>query len=70
MPLALYRNLKLLDLTPTAISIQLAYCSTRQPVGILEDVLVRVGEFIISCDFIVVDMNESSHVLIILGDRF
>ena len=68
MPLSLYRRLKLLDLTPTTISIQLADCSIRQPVGVLEDVPVRVGEFVIPCDFFVVDIDESPHMPIILGE--
>ena len=50
--------------------IQLADCSTRQPVGILEDVPVRVGEYVIPCDFYVVDMEESPHMPIILGRPF
>jgi len=70
MPLSIYRKLKLLDLTPTTIPIQLADCSIRQPVGILKDVPVRVGEFVIPCDFFVVDMDESPHMPIILGRLF
>jgi len=61
MPLSLYWRLKLLDLTPTTTSIQLADCSIRQPVGILEDVPVRVGEFVIPCNFFVMDMEESPY---------
>ena len=70
MPLSLYRRLKLLNLTPTTISFQLADCSIRQPVGILEDVPIRVGEFVIPCDFFVMDMDESLHMPIILGRPF
>ena len=70
MPLSLYRQLELLELTPTTTLIQLADCSTRQPVGILEDVPVRVGEFVVPCDFYVVDMEESPHMPIILGRPF
>jgi len=70
MPLSLYRRLTLLDLTPTTISIQLANCSIRQPVGIMEDLPVRVGEFVVSCDFFMVDMKESPHIPLILGGPF
>jgi len=70
MPLSLCRKLKLLDLTSTTISIQLVDCSIRQPVGILEDVPVWVGEFGIPCDFFVMDVDESSHVLSFWGDVF
>jgi len=70
MPLSLYRRLELLELTPTTTLIQLADCSTRQLVGILEDVPVKVGEFVIPCDFFVVDMDESPSMPIILGRPF
>jgi len=70
MPLCLYRRLNLLELTPTTTLIQLADCSTKQPVGILEDIPVRVSEFVIPCDFFVADMDESLHMLIILGRPF
>jgi len=67
MPLSLYRRLKLLDLTPTTISIQLVDCSIGQPVNILEDVSVRVREFVIPCNFFIMDIDESPHMPIILG---
>jgi len=70
MPLSLYRRLTSLDLTPTAISIWLADCSIRQPVGILDDLPVRVGKFVIPCDFFIVDMDENPHMPIILGRPF
>jgi len=70
MPLSLCRRLMSLDLTPTTISIQLADCSIRQPTGILEDLPVKVGEFVVSCDFFVVDMEESPHMPLILGRPF
>jgi len=62
MPLSLCRKLKLLDLTPTTISIQLADYSIRRLVGILKDVSVRVGEFVIPCDFFVMDMDKNPYV--------
>jgi len=70
MPLSLYWRLTSLDLTPTTISIQLANCSIRQPIGILEDLLVRMGEFVVPCYFFVVDMEESLHMPLILGRPF
>jgi len=70
MPLSVYRRLTSLDLAPTTTTIQLADCSIRQPVGFLEDLPVRVGEFVIPCDFFVVGMEESPHMPIILGRPF
>jgi len=70
MPLSLYKKLKLPDLTPTTMIIQLADRSIRRPTGILEDILVYVGKIVIPCDFIVIDMDESSQLPIILGRSF
>jgi len=57
MPLSLYKKLQLRDLTPTSLTIQLADCSTKQPIGILEDVSAQVDKFLVPCDFIVLDMD-------------
>ena len=40
------------------MTIQLVDCSIRQPVGILEDVPVQVGTFLVPCDFVVLNMGE------------
>ena len=54
--------------------IQLADRSTRLRRGIIEDVLIRVGEFIYPVDFVVIDTenvsNLSSQVPVILGCPF
>ena len=70
MPLSLCKKIKLLDLKPTTMLIQLADCSTRQPAGILEDVLVQVGRCIILCDFIIMDMDGDFQAPLILGRLF
>jgi len=49
------------------MTIQLVDRSIGYPVGILEDAQVQVEKFIISCDFMVMDMDESSQLPIILG---
>jgi hypothetical protein len=53
--------------------LQLADISIKRPRGILEDVLVKVGKFILHFDFIVLDMEEGpmpSPLPIILGRPF
>ena len=70
MPLSLCTKLQLLDLLPTIMIIQLADRSVKRSVGILEDVPVQVGKFVIPCDFIVMDMDENPEVPIILGRPF
>ena len=59
-----------MDLKPTTIITQLADHTLRRPASILEDVPIRVGKFIIPCNFIVMDMNESSRVPVILRRSF
>jgi len=70
MPLSLCQKLQLRDPSPTSIIIQLADCSIRRPVGILEDVPVQVGQFLVRCDFIVLDMDEDYLAPFILGRPF
>ena len=53
-----YEKLSLGELQPTSITLQLADRSIKRPRGILEDVLVKVGKFILPTDFIVLDMEE------------
>ena len=38
--------------------------------GILEDILVEVGQFVIACDFIVMDIDDNPEVPIILERSF
>jgi hypothetical protein len=58
----------------TSVSLQLADGVTRLPIGIVEDVLIRVNKFILPADFVVLDMNEDVHMdeecPIILGKHF
>ena len=53
MPLSVVQRLSLGELTPTAITLQMADRSMAQPEGILEDVLVKVGKFIFPVDFVI-----------------
>jgi len=51
IPFTEYERLGLGELKPTKMVIQLADRSTRLPRGIVEDMLIRVGEFIYPVDF-------------------
>ncbi|XP_021760169.1 DNA damage-inducible protein 1-like, partial [Chenopodium quinoa] len=70
MPLSICEKLQMGELKPTRISLQLADRSVKFPLGILEDVPLRVGKFFIPCDFVVMEMEEDAHVPIILGRPF
>ena len=46
MPLSVVKRLSLGELTPTAMTLQMADGTLAQPEGILEHVLIKVGKFI------------------------
>ena len=52
MPLSVVQRLSLGELTPTAITLQMADRSMEQPEIVLEDVLVKVGKFIFPVDLL------------------
>ncbi|GKD70613.1 reverse transcriptase domain-containing protein, partial [Tanacetum coccineum] len=57
-------------LTPTYMTLELADCSITQPIGIAEDVYVKVGKFHFPTDFVVVDFDADPRVPLILGRSF
>ena len=70
MPLSMVQRLSLGELTPTTIILQMADRSMAQPEGVLEDVLVKVGKYIFSVDFVVMKMEEDNQVPLLLGRHF
>ena len=58
------------ELSPTAITLQMADRSMAQPEGVLEDVLVKVGKFIFPVDFVIMNMEEDTQVPLLLGRPF
>ena len=70
MPLSVVQRLSLGELTPTAITLQMADRSMAQPEGVLEDVLVKVGKFIFLVDFVIMKMEEDTQVPLLLGRPF
>ncbi|KAK8957227.1 hypothetical protein KSP39_PZI000978 [Platanthera zijinensis] len=70
MPYSLVKKLGLGEPKPTRMSIQLADRSIRYPMGIIEDVLVKVDKFIFPVDFVISDIEEDTEVPLILGRPF
>ncbi|XP_074356413.1 uncharacterized protein LOC141696126 [Apium graveolens] len=70
MPLSIFQKLNMGELKYTQMTLQMADRSIKYPLGILEDVPVRVGKFYIPVDFVVLDMEEDSQIPIILGRPF
>ncbi|GKD77585.1 DNA-directed DNA polymerase [Tanacetum coccineum] len=57
-------------LKPTKMIIQLAEQSIKYPVGVYENLLVKISKFIFPVDFVVLEMDEDKLVPIILGRPF
>ncbi|KAJ9552285.1 hypothetical protein OSB04_016330 [Centaurea solstitialis] len=70
MPLSFYQKLGLNDLKSTRMTIQLADRSIKYPVGIAEDVIVRVDRFEFPTDFVILDIKDEVKVPLILGHPF
>ncbi|MBM1019739.1 retropepsin-like aspartic protease, partial [Escherichia coli] len=70
MPLSVFEQLGLGEVKPTTVSLQLADRSVKRPIGIVEDVLVKVDKLILPADFIILDMEEDHEVPLILGRSF
>nr|GEV35134.1 reverse transcriptase domain-containing protein [Tanacetum cinerariifolium] len=67
MPLSVWKELALPELTPTCMTLELADCSVSKPIGIAKDVSVKVGMFHFPADFVVVDFEPDPRVPLILG---
>ena len=70
MPLSMFKSLKLGEPKSTKISLLLADRSYKHLWGIIENVLVKVGKFVLPADFVILDMEEDDSVPIILGRPF
>nr|GEV42993.1 reverse transcriptase domain-containing protein [Tanacetum cinerariifolium] len=70
MPLSMWNNLSLPELSPTCMTLELADRSISHPVGVAKDVFVKLGTFHFSADFIVVDFDADPRVPLILGRSF
>ncbi|MDQ4222847.1 retropepsin-like aspartic protease, partial [Pseudomonas aeruginosa] len=74
LPYSVYQQLGLGELKPTKVTLQLADRSIKKPIGEIEDVLMKVGEFIFPVDFIVLETqpvnNPMNQIPLILGRTF
>ncbi|PWA91946.1 reverse transcriptase domain-containing protein [Artemisia annua] len=59
-----------LSLKQIRMNIQLADRSVKYPLGICENVLVKIGKFKFLVDFVILEMEEDNQVPIILGRPF
>nr|GEV76899.1 DNA-directed DNA polymerase [Tanacetum cinerariifolium] len=70
IPLSVWNKLSLPDLSHMCMNLELADRSISCPIGVAEDVFVKVGTFHFSTDFVVVDFDADPRVPLILGRSF
>ncbi|XP_038679457.1 uncharacterized protein LOC119980734 [Tripterygium wilfordii] len=68
MPLSIAKHIGLHEISPTIMSLVMTDRSIKYPRGVIEDVLVKVDKLVFPMDFVILDMEEDSTTLIILGD--
>jgi hypothetical protein len=70
MPKVIYDQLNHDFLVPTSMHLQLADQSIWHPVGIVEDIPVRIRIFFVPVDFVVLEMDVCRQIPLILGRPF
>ncbi|XP_015932837.1 uncharacterized protein LOC107459139 [Arachis duranensis] len=70
MSLAMMKRMRIEEAKLIRMALQLADRTFKFPHGMVEDLLVKVGEFIFPADFVVLDMKEEANTSIILGRPF
>ncbi|XP_016206557.1 uncharacterized protein LOC107646928 [Arachis ipaensis] len=70
MPLSLMKKLQINELRSTDVIVQLADKTQKKAEGLIENVLVKVGNHFLPTDFVVLDMEESYLHPVILGRPF
>ena len=70
MPLSVAQRLSFGELTPTAITLQMADRTLAHSEGILEDVLIKLRKFVFPVDFVVIIMKKDKQVPLLLRRPF
>nr|GEY40720.1 reverse transcriptase domain-containing protein [Tanacetum cinerariifolium] len=70
MPLSVWNKLSLFELSPTCMTLELADRSISRPVGVAEDVFIKVGKFHFPADIVVVDFDADPRVPLIFERSF
>nr|GEX50847.1 reverse transcriptase domain-containing protein [Tanacetum cinerariifolium] len=70
MPLSVWNKLSLPDLSPTCMTLELIDRSISRPVGVTEDVFIKVGTFHFPTNFVIVDFDADPRVPLILERYF
>ncbi|XP_070046021.1 uncharacterized protein [Nicotiana tomentosiformis] len=70
MPYSVFKTLGIGQPRPTSMRLQMADRTMKKPLGIIDDMLVRVDKFILPTDFVILECEVDYEVPIILGRSF
>ncbi|GJY16011.1 RNA-directed DNA polymerase, eukaryota, reverse transcriptase zinc-binding domain protein [Tanacetum coccineum] len=70
MPKSLFEHLKLADLKETSMVVEMADMTKKAPLGIVENILVKIDKFLFHSDFVVIVMLEGLNETMLLGRPF
>ncbi|XP_050896704.1 uncharacterized protein LOC127103496 [Lathyrus oleraceus] len=70
MPLSIYKKLGIGVVQDTRMTLQFSNHSVKKPYGIVEDVLLKIDEFVFPMDFVILEMPEDEETPLILGRPF
>ncbi|XP_070035623.1 uncharacterized protein [Nicotiana tomentosiformis] len=70
MPYSMFKMLGIGQPRPTSMRLQMEDQKMKRPLGIIDDVLVRVDKFILPADFVILDCEVDYEVPIILRRSF
>ncbi|XP_070025874.1 uncharacterized protein [Nicotiana sylvestris] len=70
MPYSVFKTLGIGQPRHTSMRLQMADSTIKRPLGVIEDVLIRVDKFIIPANFVILDCEVDYEVPIILGRHF
>ncbi|GJV93477.1 reverse transcriptase domain-containing protein [Tanacetum coccineum] len=70
IPKSMFEHLKLARLKKTDMLVEMADMTKRAPIGIVENILIKIDKFLFPSDFVVIDMLKTQNEIIILGRPF
>ncbi|XP_021995632.1 uncharacterized protein LOC110892792 [Helianthus annuus] len=70
MSASMFNRLGLGKPNPMKMSIQLVDRMVKYLQGVIENLLIKVGEFVFPVDFVILDMEEDTEIPLILGRPF
>ncbi|GJV01805.1 putative reverse transcriptase domain-containing protein [Tanacetum coccineum] len=70
MPISLFKHLKLINFKKTSMVVEMADMTKKAPLGIVENIPVKIDKFLFRSDFVVIDTLEGPNETILLGRPF